>query len=102
MVHTTLYSYKYLRHPSYVGFFYWSIGTQMLLCNTLSMALFSVASWFFFKRRIPYEEETLYIHFGDDYHNYVQNSWMGLPFIKGFQYNKEPFNHHRDSKDATK
>jgi protein-S-isoprenylcysteine O-methyltransferase len=27
--------YRYLRHPAYFGWFWWSIGTQLLLCNPL-------------------------------------------------------------------
>ncbi|ETO36156.1 isoprenylcysteine carboxyl methyltransferase, partial [Reticulomyxa filosa] len=45
--------YKYFRHPSYVGWFYWSIGTQLLLCNPICFIAFALASWNFFKARIP-------------------------------------------------
>lgn len=46
--------YRYLRHPSYFGFFYWSIGTQLLLANPLSTIVYTGASWYFFADRIPY------------------------------------------------
>ncbi|ETO20461.1 protein-S-isoprenylcysteine O-methyltransferase [Reticulomyxa filosa] len=46
--------YKYFRHPSYMGWFYWSIGTQLLLCNPICFIAYSAASWNFFKARIPF------------------------------------------------
>ena len=73
--------YKYLRHPSYVGFYYWSIGTQLLLNNWLSLVIFSAASLMFFRRRIPYEEESLLEHFPGEYEAYAKSTWVGIPFI---------------------
>lgn len=74
-------SYKYFRHPSYVGFYYWSIGTQLLLGNPICAVCYTLASWYFFKRRIPYEEGTLLKYFPDEYPRYVASTWSGLPFI---------------------
>lgn len=73
--------YKYFRHPSYVGFYYWSIGTQLLLGNPICTVCYTLASWYFFKRRIPYEEGTLWKYFPDEYPRYVASTWSGLPFI---------------------
>ena len=73
--------YKYLRHPSYFGFFYWSIGTQLMIGNFINAILFTVASWVFFRNRIPYEEETLEKLFPKDYQIYKARSWVGIPFI---------------------
>jgi len=74
--------YNIFRHPSYVGFFYWSIATQLVLGNTLHFFLATVMSWGFFNRRIAYEEESLCHHFPDDYPSYVARTYMGIPFIK--------------------
>lgn len=74
--------YKYLRHPSYFGWFYWSIGTQMLLCNPISFFLYAYASWSFFNSRIPYEEETLVQFYAQDYVDYCRSAPIGIPFIK--------------------
>lgn len=74
--------YKYFRHPSYVGFFYWSVGTQLLLCNPFSTVLFTVAAWNFFNKRIPYEEATLLRNFPDKYEEYALHTWIGIPFIR--------------------
>ena len=73
--------YKYLRHPSYVGFYYWSIGTQVVLNNWFSAALFALASWTFFRNRIPYEEKSLMEHFPEEYEAYARTTWVGIPFI---------------------
>eukprot|EP00563_Minutocellus_polymorphus_P001338 CAMPEP_0181032100 /NCGR_PEP_ID=MMETSP1070-20121207/6568_1 /TAXON_ID=265543 /ORGANISM="Minutocellus polymorphus, Strain NH13" /LENGTH=335 /DNA_ID=CAMNT_0023109487 /DNA_START=152 /DNA_END=1159 /DNA_ORIENTATION=+ len=73
--------YKYFRHPSYVGFYYWSSGTQLLLGNPICAVCYSLASWYFFKRRIPFEEGTLLKYFPDEYPAYVASTWSGLPFI---------------------
>lgn len=73
--------YKYLRHPSYFGFFYWSIGTQLLLGNMISTVMFTIASWVFFQRRIPYEEATLLKIFPAEYAQYRTSTYIGIPFI---------------------
>lgn len=48
--------YSFVRHPGYCGFFIWSIGTQIMMCNPISTVTFAVVVWSFFARRIPYEE----------------------------------------------
>lgn len=32
--------YRYLRHPAYLGWFLWSVGTQALLCNLACLVAF--------------------------------------------------------------
>ena len=73
--------YTWFRHPSYTGFYYWSIGTQLVLRNSFSGLLFAVAGWKFFSQRIPYEERSLVRMFGDRYHDYAMRSYVGIPFI---------------------
>jgi protein-S-isoprenylcysteine O-methyltransferase len=73
--------YKWFRHPSYMGFYYWSIGTQLVLHNPLSGGLFAIAGWKFFSQRIPYEEKSLIRLFGDQYYDYVMRSYVGIPCI---------------------
>ncbi|KAK6160169.1 hypothetical protein DH2020_003550 [Rehmannia glutinosa] len=74
--------YKYIRHPSYCGFFIWSVGTQIMLCNPLSTLAFAVVVWRFFQQRIPYEEFFLRQFFGSDYEEYARRTTSGVPFIK--------------------
>mmetsp|Transcript_16245 Transcript_16245/g.19837 ORF Transcript_16245/g.19837 Transcript_16245/m.19837 type:complete len:275 (+) Transcript_16245:96-920(+) len=73
--------YAYLRHPSYTGFFYWSVGSQLMLGNFLSSLLFAAASWVFFHRRIPFEEKTLLKMFPEDYPRYIKHTFIGIPFL---------------------
>lgn len=75
--------YSLVRHPSYFGWFFWSIGTQILLCNPLCTVIYAVASWNFFKSRILYEEFHLIKFFGKEYQNYQARVPSGIPFVKG-------------------
>lgn len=44
--------YGLLRHPSYFGFFWWGLGTQMLLGNWVCFGAYAVVLWRFFRHRI--------------------------------------------------
>ena len=44
--------YAYFRHPSYFGFFWWGIGTQVMLGNIVSTIGYAGVLWYFFKTRI--------------------------------------------------
>src|SRR5947207_3052937 len=46
--------YALVRHPSYFGFFWWSVGTQVFLANPLSTVVFVAVLWRFFSQRIQY------------------------------------------------
>ena len=74
--------YKYVRHPGYFGWFLWSVGGQVLLCNPLCVLLFTAWSWYFFNDRIPYEEEQLVKLFGQSYRDYKSRTPTYIPFIQ--------------------
>ncbi|KAM8707724.1 hypothetical protein ACLKA7_014801 [Drosophila subpalustris] len=76
--------YAYSRHPSYVGWFYWSIGTQLILMNPLCICIYTLVSWLFFHDRIYVEEYSLLNFFQSDYVRYQNRVPTGLPFIKGY------------------
>lgn len=59
--------YSVVRHPSYFGWFWWSVGTQICLGNPICAIGYAFASWKFFSDRIMYEEGTLLRFFGEDY-----------------------------------
>ena len=44
--------YAWLRHPSYFGFWWWGLGTQMVLGNGICFVGYVVVLWKFFKDRI--------------------------------------------------
>ena len=51
--------YAYLRHPSYFGFFWWGLGTQLVLGNVICLLGYAVVLWRFFRRRI---ESEIFLH----------------------------------------
>jgi protein-S-isoprenylcysteine O-methyltransferase len=89
--------YAYFRHPSYFGFFWWALGTQLCLGNTVSFAAYALILWYFFKTRItrmlhPFsngsklmafldEEKHLIDFFGEDYKVYRTRTRVWIPFI---------------------
>jgi len=74
--------YKYIRHPGYLGFLVFAVGTQIFLCNVISTIGFAAVLWYFFDRRIRYEERTLIEFFGNDYIEYRKKTPTLIPFIK--------------------
>jgi protein-S-isoprenylcysteine O-methyltransferase len=71
--------YSIFRHPSYTGFYYWSVGMQLMLGNPICFFLYAYASYKFFSIRIPEEEETLIAFFGDEYRTYRKNTFVLIP-----------------------
>ncbi|CAH0585431.1 unnamed protein product [Chrysodeixis includens] len=76
--------YSLCRHPSYVGWFYWSIGTQITLLNPVCLVIYTLASWTFFRERVYAEELTLLTFFGPQYLDYQRKVGTGLPYIVGY------------------
>lgn len=44
--------YGWLRHPSYFGFFWWALGTQILVGNKVCFVGYALVLWRFFYKRI--------------------------------------------------
>ena len=92
LVTTGLYSYRlmrcvicrFFRHPAYTGWFYFSIGTQVLLNNPICTLLYMGAAWYFFYDRIPYEERFL-LSFFSEYEEYRNHTHIFIPFIPKVQ-----------------
>lgn len=72
--------YAWLRHPSYFGFFWWGLGTQVILGNAFCLAGYTVVLRRFFRHRIREEEKLLVSFFGNDYKEYRKKVKTGLPF----------------------
>eukprot|EP00055_Hartaetosiga_balthica_P000400 m.136464 g.136464 ORF g.136464 m.136464 type:complete len:267 (+) comp10682_c0_seq1:66-866(+) len=73
--------YSVVRHPAYAGWFWWSVGSQILLGNVFCTIGFAAASFVFFKDRLDEEEYFLIRFFGRDYVDYKEKVWSGVPFI---------------------
>lgn len=46
--------YSIFRHPSYMGWFWWCIFIQVMLCNPISTVAFTFVAWKFFSDRIEF------------------------------------------------
>ncbi|CRG90504.1 protein-S-isoprenylcysteine O-methyltransferase [Talaromyces islandicus] len=73
--------YSLLRHPSYFGFFWWGLGTQLVLQNVVCFVGFTVVLWRFFQSRIEREEKHLVTFFQNHYVEYRKKTPVGIPFI---------------------
>ena len=74
--------YKYVRHPSYLGFYLFAVGTQIYISNVVSPIGFAVVLWIFFNDRIVYEEAYLIDFFDKDYKEYRRKTKTWIPFIE--------------------
>lgn len=73
--------YHIFRHPSYTGYFWWAIGSQVLLMNPICIIGFAIVLYKFFKHRITYEEQLLVSFFGKSYLDYRWKTGVYIPFI---------------------
>ncbi|PNY23645.1 Protein-S-isoprenylcysteine O-methyltransferase [Tolypocladium capitatum] len=80
LVTTGIYSVS--RHPSYFGFFYWGLGTQLVLGNVVCFFAYAAVLWTFFDGRIHVEEKKLIEFFHDDYVQYRRRVGTLIPFIR--------------------
>lgn len=91
--------YRVLRHPSYFGFFWWGLGTQVVLGNGVCFVGYAAVLWVFFWTRIKSEstegdqeiictnallgeEEYLEKFFGEQYVRYRARTRVGIPLIR--------------------
>ena len=73
--------YSISRHPSYFGFFIWSVGIEVMCVNPLCIIGFTYILFKFFKNRIQIEEKYLIRFFGMEYINYKREVGILIPFI---------------------
>ncbi|KAF1997128.1 ICMT-domain-containing protein [Amniculicola lignicola CBS 123094] len=74
--------YSVFRHPSYFGFFWWALGTQVVLGNTVSLIGYACVLWYFFSTRIRHEEKHLVEFFGEEYKAYRARTSVWIPFVR--------------------
>lgn len=72
--------YALCRHPSYLGFFAFAVGGQIILGNLFSTVFFVFALQKFFRERIAIEEIILVKRYPDEYSEYKKKTWSGIPF----------------------
>jgi len=73
--------YRVSRHPAYFGFFWWGLGTQLVLGNPICFVAYAAILWKFFSHRIMHEEKHLINFFGEDYLEYRKETPVLIPFI---------------------
>ena len=73
--------YSICRHPSYFGFFIWSVGIEIMCVNPICTVAFAFILFKFFKNRIELEEEYLIRFFGMEYIKYRREVGCLFPFI---------------------
>ncbi|CAG0916933.1 unnamed protein product [Notodromas monacha] len=76
--------YGLCRHPSYLGWYLWALGTQVVLMNPLCFLAYALISWRFFRSRIECEEVSLLYFFGRRYREYQNRVWSGIPYVSGY------------------
>ena len=74
--------YGIMRHPGYMGWFWYTVFSQVLLCNPICTAGFSFVAWKFFSDRIRFEERHLVEFFGKEYEDYKTKVPTLIPLIK--------------------
>eukprot|EP01095_Lingulamoeba_sp_RSL-Kostka_P011358 TRINITY_DN4296_c2_g1_i1.p1 TRINITY_DN4296_c2_g1~~TRINITY_DN4296_c2_g1_i1.p1 ORF type:complete len:177 (-),score=36.31 TRINITY_DN4296_c2_g1_i1:155-685(-) len=72
--------YQFTRHPGYVGWFLYTVGTQIILCNPICAIGFGFVAYKFFEDRLIDEEEALVEMFGESYEIYREK----VPIIPFF------------------
>jgi len=96
--------YSICRHPSYFGFFIWSVGIEIMCVNPICTIAFAYILFQFFKARIELEEEYLIKFFGMEYIKYRRQVGILIPFInisKEFEKNNliKYLKNHEDEKN---
>lgn len=74
--------YSWFRHPSYFGFFYWGLGTQLVMGNVVCFFAYAYVLWTFFSHRIRHEEAKLVEFFQKEYVEYRDRVGTRIPFIR--------------------
>ena len=74
--------YAFSRHPSYFGFFWWGLGTQLVLGNWVCFVVYAGILFVFFRERIRNEERFLVRFFGEEYERYRERTGVWIPGIR--------------------
>ena len=70
------------RYPSYLGWFLFTVGGQVVLTNPICLMIFTIISLRFFYNRIKFEEYTMLSYFGSEYQDYYKRTPILIPFME--------------------
>ena len=73
--------YTFVRHPSYTGSFFITMGFGIALQSLAAIIVILCLSSFVFSHRITLEENVLITEFGNDYIEYSKKTKMLIPYI---------------------
>ncbi len=73
--------YKYVRHPIYTSYFFLFLGTCLFYSSLLGSALLIFCFFLGYMNRIKLEESMLTERFGNEYKDYMEQTWRFIPFI---------------------
>jgi len=73
--------YRFVRHPSYTGSFFITMGFGIALQSLGAIIVILCLSSFVFSYRIKLEEHVLIAEFGNDYSEYSKKTKMLIPYI---------------------
>jgi protein-S-isoprenylcysteine O-methyltransferase Ste14 len=73
--------YMLLRHPSYTGLLMEILAVALAYQNLISLAIIMIPTTFILLRRIRHEERVLKRALGDDYRQYLQQTYTLVPFV---------------------
>jgi protein-S-isoprenylcysteine O-methyltransferase Ste14 len=72
--------YRYIRHPSYLGFLLAMLGWVLVFRSGVGLLVFLLFTPLIFVI-IPAEEALLLAEFGEEYDSYQRRTWRLLPFL---------------------
>ena len=73
--------YAVVRHPAYLGWLIWCVGTQVMLSNPVCAIAFAGIAWRFIDDRIRNEEHFLVLFFPAEYPRYRRRVPTWIPFV---------------------
>lgn len=74
-------TYRYIRHGSYTGSILTLLGTSVLLHSWISLFMSFIFLFIVYDYRIRLEEKLLIEYFGEEYLQYMKNTWKLIPFF---------------------
>jgi len=73
--------YKFIRHPSYTGYFLMILGMGVAYQNLYALLIPLLQIGIFFAKRIPLEEKMLSQKFGGEYSSYQKRTKKLIPWV---------------------